>query len=128
MMIHRHVPHCFWVDAVLIVYYLINHMPSFILDGAIPYNVMYTSAPLFPIPPKIFCYVYYVYDTRPGHTKLDSKSPRFIFLGYSGTQKGYRYYSPTIRRYLYHMMLFLWSLYHTLSPVHLLPLSQSCLL
>jgi hypothetical protein len=40
-----------------------------------------------------------VYDNRPGRTKLDPKSLRCIFVGYSDTQKGYRCYSPTLRRY-----------------------------
>ena len=34
MMIHGHVPHCFWADAVLTACYLINRMPSSVLDGA----------------------------------------------------------------------------------------------
>jgi hypothetical protein len=97
IMIHGHIPYHFWADAVLTACYLINHMPSSILDGVIPYNILYLSAPLFPVPPKIFGCACYVYDIRPGRTKFDPKSLRCIFLGYSDTQKGYQCYSPTIR-------------------------------
>jgi Integrase core domain len=97
MMIHRHVPHHFWVDVVLTACYLINRMASSVLDDVILYNILYPFAPLFPVPPKIFGCACYVYDTRPSRTKLDPKSLIGIFLEYSGTQKGYRFYSPTIR-------------------------------
>jgi hypothetical protein len=99
MMIHGHVPHRFRADAVLTACYLINHMSSSVLDGAIPFIVLFLFAPLFPVSPKIFGYVCYVYDNCPSRTKLDPKSMQCIFLGYSGTQKGYRCYSPTFRRY-----------------------------
>lgn len=99
MMIHGHIPHRFWADAVLTVCYLINRMPSFVLDGAIPYNVLFPTAPLFPVSPKVFGCVCYVYDHLPSRTKLDPKSLRCIFVSYSGTQKGYRCYSSTLRRY-----------------------------
>ena len=74
MMIHGNVPHKFWADAVLTACYLINQLPSSVLDGAIPYNILYPSAPLFSVPPKVFGCVSYAYDTRPGRTKLDPKS------------------------------------------------------
>lgn len=74
-------------------------MPSSVLDNAIPYNVLHPSARLFHVPPKIFGCVCYVYDNRPSRTKLEPKSIRCLFLGYSATQKGYRCFSPTLRRY-----------------------------
>jgi hypothetical protein len=74
-------------------------MPSSVLDDAIPYTVLFPSAPLFFVSPKIFDCVCYVYDNRPRHTKLDPKSMRCIFLGYFETKKDYRCYSPTFKRY-----------------------------
>ena len=44
--------------------------------------------------------VCFVRDVRPHHTKLDPKSLKWIFLGYSRVQKGYRCYCPTLKRYL----------------------------
>jgi hypothetical protein len=79
MMIHGHVPHHFRADTVLIACYLINRMPSSILDGVIPYNVLFPSAPLFPVSPKIFGCIYYVYDNRPTRMNL-IQSPCDVFF------------------------------------------------
>ncbi|GAB2278358.1 hypothetical protein Dimus_039284 [Dionaea muscipula] len=49
--------------------------------------------------PFIFLVVCYVRDIRPHFTKLDPKSLKCIFLGYSRTQKGYRCYSPELGRF-----------------------------
>ena len=56
------------------------------------------DAPLFHLPPKIFGCVHYVHILGPGSDKLDPRSIKCVFLGYSHTQKGYRCYSPTLRR------------------------------
>ena len=41
----------------------------------------------------------FVRDVRPQVSKLDPKSLKCIFMGYSWVQKGYRCYCPTLRRY-----------------------------
>jgi hypothetical protein len=43
LLIHMHVPKHFWSDAVLTANYLINRMPSSILDGASPHSLLYSS-------------------------------------------------------------------------------------
>ena len=73
-------------------------MPSTALGGQIPYTVLSPNAPLFPLPPKIFSCVCYVHILGPGSDKLDPRSIKCVFLGYSRTQKGYRCHSPTLRR------------------------------
>ena len=55
------------------------------------------NAPLFHLPPKIFGSMCYVLILGPGSDKLDPRSIKCVFLG-SRTQKGYRCYSPTLRR------------------------------
>ena len=54
---------------------------------------------LFPIDPKVFGCTYFVRDVRPHVSKLDLKSLKCIFMGYSRVQKGYRCYCPTLRHY-----------------------------
>ena len=95
---HMHVPKSYWSDAVLTACHLINHMTSTILSGQIPYTALSLDAPLFHLPPKIFGCVCYVHILGPGSDKLDPRSIKCVFLGYSHTQKGYRCYSPTLRR------------------------------
>ena len=52
------------------------------------YFVRYLS--LFPIDPKVFGCTCFVRDVRPQVFKLDSKSLKCIFVGYSRVQKWYR--------------------------------------
>ena len=75
-------------------------MPSSVLQGEIPYSVLFPTKSLFPIEPRIFGNTYFVCDVRPHLTKLDPKSLKCVFLGYSRLQKRYRCYCPTLNRYL----------------------------
>ena len=45
--------HC-WGHAVLTACYLINRMPSTVLNGQISYFVLYLKHNMFPLPPRIF--------------------------------------------------------------------------
>ena len=95
-----HVPKHFWADAVSTTCFLINRMPSSVLNWDTPYHILFPNKPLFPIEPQIFGCTCYVRDVRPQVSKLDHKSLKCIFLGYSRVQKGYRCYYPSLLRYL----------------------------
>ena len=82
---HMHVPKSYWSDAVLTAYHLINRMPSIVLGGQILYIVLSLDAPLFHLPRKIFGCVCYVHILGPGSDKLDPRSIKCVFLGYSCT-------------------------------------------
>uniref|UniRef100_A0A2N9J5R8 Integrase catalytic domain-containing protein n=1 Tax=Fagus sylvatica TaxID=28930 RepID=A0A2N9J5R8_FAGSY len=69
LMLQMNVLKIFWADAVLTASYLLNRMPSRILKG------------------------------NPNRDKLDPRAHKCIFLGYSRTQKGYRCYSPSLRKH-----------------------------
>ena len=86
---HMCVPISYWNDVVLTAYHMINHMASTVLGGQIPYIVVSSDEPLFHLPPKIVGCLYYVYILGPGSDKLDHRSIKCVFLGYSYTQKGY---------------------------------------
>ncbi len=77
------VPKQFWADAVFTACFLINRMPSSVLNGDIPYTILFPSKSLFPIEPRIFGSTCIVQDVRPQVSKLDPKSLRCLFLGYS---------------------------------------------
>jgi hypothetical protein len=94
-----HVPKQFWTDAVLTACYLINRMPSSILEGASPHSLLYPSSSPFSLPLKVFGCVCYVHNLGHGFDKLDPRSTKCVFLGYFTTQKGYRCYSAVLRRY-----------------------------
>ena len=60
---------------------------------------MFPNNLLFPIDPKVFGCTCFVRDVHPQVSKLDPKSVKCIFVGYSRVQKGYRRYCLTLRRY-----------------------------
>ncbi|XP_019234286.1 PREDICTED: uncharacterized protein LOC109214791 [Nicotiana attenuata] len=82
------VPKQFSVDAVSTTCFLINHMPSIVLGGNVPYSVLFPDKSLFTVEPKVFGCTCYVRDVRPSVTKLDPKALKCIFLGYSRLQNG----------------------------------------
>nr|GEW37343.1 retrovirus-related Pol polyprotein from transposon TNT 1-94 [Tanacetum cinerariifolium] len=96
------VPKPFWADAISTACFLINCMPSAVLggNGNYPYSVLFLTNLYILLIPKIFGSTCFVQDTQPNITKLDPKSLKCAFLGYSRIQKGYRCYSPQLHRYL----------------------------
>ena len=94
-----HVPKHFWADAFSIACFLINRMSSSVLNWATLYHQLFPNNPLFPIDPKVFGCTCFVRNVRHQVSKLDPKSLKCIFVGYSRAQKGYRCYCPTLRHY-----------------------------
>ena len=95
-------PKHFWADAVSTTCFFINRMPSSVLNRATPYHQLFPNKPLFPIDPKVVGCTCFVWDVRPQVSKLDPKSLKCIFVGYSHVQKAYRRCCPTLRRsYVY---------------------------
>ena len=94
-----HVPKRFWADIVSIACFLINRMPSSVLNWATPYHQLFPNNPSFLIEPKVFGCTCFIRDVRPQVSKLDPKYLKCIFLGYCCVQKGYQCYCPPLRRY-----------------------------
>lgn len=107
LMLTTNVPNHFWGEAVLSVAYLINRMPSKALHIKTPYQTLSSIYPntrlLSSIPPKIFGCTAFVHDHQPNKGKLEPKSLKCIFLGYSPNKKGYKCYS-SITKNFYHSM------------------------
>ena len=101
LLFQMHVPKHFWANVVSKACFLINWMPSSVLNWDTPYHILFPNKPLFPIEPHIFGCTCFVRDVRPQVSKLDHKSLKCIFLGYSRVHKGYRCYCSSLRRYLF---------------------------
>ncbi|RVW45079.1 Retrovirus-related Pol polyprotein from transposon RE2 [Vitis vinifera] len=71
--LHSHVPFRFWGDAVLIVCYLINRMPSSILHDQIPHSLIFPTQPLYFLPPCVFGCTCFVHTLTPGQDKLSAR-------------------------------------------------------
>ncbi|XP_048629104.1 uncharacterized protein LOC125600435 [Brassica napus] len=76
MMFQTNVPKRFWSDAVMTACYLINRTPTRILGDLTPY------------------------EPDGQRNKLEPRSTKAVFLGYSTTQKGYKCYVPEARKVL----------------------------
>ena len=74
-------------------------MPSSVLHWATPFHQLFPNNPLFSIDPKVFGCTCFVRDVCPQVSKLNPKSLKCIFVGYSRIQKGYRCYCLTLRHY-----------------------------
>lgn len=99
IMFHSHVPKRFWGDAVMTACYLINRIPTKILKDISPFEVLNKTKPSLDHL-KVFGCVCFVLVPGEQRTKLDAKSIKSIFLGYSTTQKGYKCYDPVNNKLL----------------------------
>ena len=97
------VPKCFWGDALLTAYFLINCMPSTVLQFQTPLQTLKKYFPENRIFSKLDLLIFgctaFVHLQDPSLSKLDARSCKCIFLGYSSVQKGYRCYSFEKRKY-----------------------------
>ena len=87
-MFQMNVPKPFWSDAISTACFLINRLPSSILNGNIPFSTIFPSKPLFHLDPKIFGCVCFVRDVRPTISKLDPKALKCIFFWVHEGSKG----------------------------------------
>lgn len=99
LLIHHNVPLHFWGDALLTACYLINRMPSSVLQGQSPYSILFQGEDPYHLPLRVFGCTCFVHDHTPGKDKLKPKSIKCVFLGYSRLQKGYKCYDPTTKKY-----------------------------
>jgi hypothetical protein len=93
-------PKPYWGDAVLAAAYLINRMPLKTLNFKSPLEVLLGTTS-YTVPPKIFGCVCFVHKRNAG--KLEPRSLKCVFVGYSGTKKGYKCYHPPSRKYFVSM-------------------------
>ena len=99
MMYHSNVPKRFWGDAVQTACYLINRIPTKVLKNLSPFEVLNKSKPYIDHL-RVFGCLCYVLVPGEQRNKLDAKSTKAMFMGYSITQKGYKCYDPVTRRVL----------------------------
>ncbi|RVX02081.1 Copia protein [Vitis vinifera] len=104
LMFSSNVPNNFWGEAILTATYLINRMPSRVLTFQSPRQLFlkqfpHTRAASSDLPLKVFGCTAFVHVYPQNRSKFALRSNKFIFLGYSPTQKGYKCYSPTNKRF-----------------------------
>lgn len=83
----------FWSDVVLTAAFLINQLPTRVLKGKSPSQVLCPSAPLLFIPWKAFGSVCFFHIPKHQTDKLDAKAINCVFVGNLTTLKGCQYNS-----------------------------------
>ena len=103
LLFQNHVPKRFWGEALLTATYLINRLPTKILDSKSPMEVLSSFYPhLDPtnkLQPRIFGCVSFVHVHSNERRKLDPRAVKCVFLGYSTTQKGYKCFHPLSKKF-----------------------------
>ena len=91
-----------WGEAILTATYLINRMPSRILNFQTLLNFFKTLYPISRLTSKItlkdFGCIAFVHNHEHGRRKLDPRARKCIFVGYAPTQKGYNCFDPISRK------------------------------
>src|SRR4051812_610185 len=102
LMFEMNVPKTLWGEAVMTAAYLINMIPSRILEMKTPCKMLLGETK-FVVPPKVFGSTCFVCDHRPTVGKLDPRAIKCVFVGYPFCQKGYKCWSPTEKRFFVSM-------------------------
>jgi len=87
ILIHGEVFQRFLGDVVLSACYLINRMSSLVLENKIPHSILFPHDPLYPLPPKVFGSTCFVHNFSYGLGKLFPRSHKYVFLGFTQSQK-----------------------------------------
>ena len=82
---------------------MINRIPSRVLDNKSPVEMLKSFYPHFRtsngLTPRVFGCTTFVHVHNQHRDKLDPRAIKCIFLGYSSTQKGYKCYNPSTRKF-----------------------------
>ena len=98
LMLTTKVPKYLWDKAIFTATYLINRMPSRILNFQTLLKIFKECFPksrlISDLPLKVFGCVVFVHVHNHSCSKLDPQALKCVFLGYSPTQKGYKCFDP----------------------------------
>ena len=102
-MFTHQIPNYLWGEAVLTATYLINRLPSSVLQFKTPRQVLLEAHPHAAnfssnFPSKVFGCTAFIHVALQHRSKLDPRSIKAVFIGYASTQKGYKCYVPATKR------------------------------
>ena len=94
------IPISCWGKAITYAAYLINRVPSNLIDFKTPLQAL-TNVVVAPtvtnLPPRVFGCMAFVHLHKHQRTKLTSRALQCVFIGYALHKKGYRSYHPPTR-------------------------------
>jgi hypothetical protein len=80
---------CYWAEGLHTAAYLLNHLPTKVIQAACPHLALFGSAPSYEHLQVFSCACYPNMAATTAH-KLAPRSTWCVFLGYSSDHKGYR--------------------------------------
>jgi transposase InsO family protein len=89
LLAHAHVPLKFWDEAFLTATYLINRLPTRVIDNKCPLERLLNTPPNYSML-KIFGCACWPHLRAYNNRKLAFRSKECVFLGYSSLHKGYK--------------------------------------
>ncbi|KAJ0502796.1 putative RNA-directed DNA polymerase [Helianthus annuus] len=98
MLKERSLPNYLWAEAVATAVHAINRAPTSAVQGKTPYQVWFDAKPDVSNM-RIFGCVAYGHKVTQGRRKLDDRSSKMIFIGYSSNGTGYRLYNPDTKKF-----------------------------
>lgn len=82
-------PTKYWGDCVLTTTYIINRLPSFVLNNSLPYEKLHGVSPTYDHMKSFGC-LCFATTPKTRRDKFQSRANAYVFLGYSCGKKGYR--------------------------------------
>ena len=97
MLIHSGLSRVFWAEAILAAVFVQNHLPTTAPSGKIPITAWTGEIPSVSHFRTFGC-IAYIHVPKETRTKLDASGLKVIFIGYSDTCKGYKFYDPSTKK------------------------------
>lgn len=105
LLVQAKMPLYFWWKAFSTAVFLINRLPSPVIEKQNPYSLLLGKSPDYSLLKPFGCACYPCLKPYNKH-KLQFQTTKCVFLGYSSSHKGYKCISPTGRIYVSRHVVF----------------------